>query len=274
MQPPVTAKISISLILYSLFLLFSHVSLYSDVTPTTQAKVQEPPKDTGFAINSLLAPTPSPTPINVAAEITEDENYTAGLKYALGASQLSNLSPSNNLSPRQILVNGYGNVSTAGGGSLAGGVGVSVGGGYHHYISIKQELWYIGRDVEIPDFPGAGLDQSTMFFRDVLEFPAIIELGWPGALGVKTLRPFVFGGLYGERLIDATRSRNLGTNQMTTTRWIGTPDWDWGYVMGVGIKYKIFRLEWRYEEGQNNLDPMGLQPVFARSSYIVFVLGE
>lgn len=160
-----------------------------------------------------------------------------------------------------------------------GGLGLDASLSWKRIVDLRGEWWWALRNAKVEEDLGSGVKRSTDYVREVLEGDLLMRLGWPIRLGRPGIfRPLIEGGAFGNRTLNARREIGITGGTSTLTReWDGVPNEDWGFAYGAGIEWYTPEvspgLEFRYYEGQKDLDPKGANELKSKSWMIILFLG-
>jgi len=160
-----------------------------------------------------------------------------------------------------------------------GGLGLQGNLGWDRIAEIRAEAWWVLRDAKVTEDLGSGTQRRTDFVREAGEGDLMLRLGWPIAIkGGTQLRPLAEGGAFGNRTLNAHREIGISGGTSTLIReWDGVPNEDWGWLAGAGLEWLTPQvapgLEFRYYEGQKDLDPKGPNELKSKSWMIILFLG-
>lgn len=155
--------------------------------------------------------------------------------------------------------------------ALSGGGGLDLHSGYRGMVEAEIELFWKLRLAQQSQDLGSGITSNVQYSREALEGDLMLKLGYPFAVGAaKSLRPFVEGGAFGNRTLNAVKQYSVsGSQDVKSKAWDGVPNEDWGWIAGLGFEVCLdtrpghrgfgqrVALEARYEDGQKDIDPAG-----------------
>jgi hypothetical protein len=143
----------------------------------------------------------------------------------------------------------------------AGALGFWAESFWHESLGLKTELLFRLDASHSAQDLGSGIIRELDFQRESLEIPVLLKAGWPVPTAGGFWRPYLQGGLWGDRALSSQERIGIQGDTSQVFDWKGTPNEDWGWSAGAGCDFRIGRwlvgIEGRWRAGMKDLDPKG-----------------